>query len=265
MSDLQNFATFATFIAKEAGNILKEGFGSSFEIRSKDGRNDLVTEYDTKVEHYLKAKIKAMYPDHEILAEESAIEDFSTEKPCWIVDPLDGTVNFAHQIPFFSVSIALVIEKKVMIGVVYHVMQDEMFIAQKGLGSYLNGKKLQVSSTPFFQNAILATGFPYNLMSNPGHCIEHFIEILKQGIPIRRMGSAAIDLCYVAAGRFDGFWEISLKPWDFAAGQLIVEESGGKVSTITGEPLKVFHPSSVLASTPHIYSSLFNQLKLKWN
>ncbi len=263
LNDLQNFATFAAQIALEAGSILKKGFGSEFLISSKDGRHDLVTEYDQKVEAFLKDKIKIFYPDHEILAEESPRDKFSTDHPCWIIDPLDGTVNFAHQIPVFSISIALAIKKEIVVGVVYHVMQDELFTAQKGKGAYANGKLLKISSTPYLKDSILATGFPYDLIFNPNHCIEHFIEILKIGVPIRRMGSAAIDLCYIAAGRFDGFWEISLKPWDFAAGLLIVEESGGKISKMDGSPLKAFEASSVLASNPHIYSSLFKQLQLK--
>jgi len=181
----------------------------------------------------------------------------------WVIDPIDGTVNFSKGIPFFSISIALVIDQKVQVGVVYHVMQDEMFVAQKGHGAYLNGKSLHVSKTNTIKRAILATGFPYNLIENPNHCIEHFIEILKLGVPIRRMGSAAIDLCYIAAGRFDGFWEISLRPWDFAAAWLIVEEAKGKVTDMDGNPLNPFKTSSVLAANLDIHPSLIEHLKLR--
>lgn len=262
-NEIQNLATFAVQLAKEAGEILKNGFGSSFLISSKDGRHDLVTEYDQKVEKFLIEKIQLVYPDHFILAEESPKENFSTEDFCWIIDPLDGTVNFAHSIPFFSVSIAIAHRKEVIVGVVLNVMLDELFVAIKGKGAYLNGEKIQASKTLHLNDAILATGFPYDLIYNPNHCIEHFIEILRLGVPIRRMGSAAIDLCYVASGRFDGFWEVSLKPWDFSAGKLIVEEAGGLVSTIEGQPLKTFTTSSVTAANQNIYSSLLKQLELK--
>ena len=261
--DFQNAATFAVQIAKEAAQILKTGYYTNFSIHSKDGRHDLVTEYDQKVESFLKQKINLVYPDHDILAEESSSLPYSKDKPCWIIDPLDGTVNFAHRIPFFSISIALVVNKKVMIGVVLNVMIDETFVAIRNHGAYLNGKKLEHSNTNYLKDAILATGFPYNLISNPNHCIEHFIEILRLGVPIRRMGSAALDLCYVAAGRFDGFWEISLKPWDFSAGWLIIEESKGIISTIDGNHLNPFQSSSVVAANPYIYSSLLKQLEVK--
>lgn len=261
--NLRNFSTFAVQIAKEAGSILKNGFGSTFSIQSKDGRHDLVTEYDQKVEHFLKEKIKIVYPEHEILAEESASGQFYTEKPCWIIDPLDGTVNFARSIPFFSISIALCIKNQIELGVVLNVMHDELFVAVRGHGAYLNGKKIESSKTQHLKEAILATGFPYDLIYNPNHCIEHFIEILRLGVPIRRMGSAAIDLCYVAAGRFDGFWEISLKPWDFCAGALIVEEAKGMTGTINQHPLQPFITSSVVATNGHLYASLLKQLQLK--
>lgn len=261
--DLLNLTTFAVELAKEAGAILRKGFGSSYTISAKDGMHDLVTEYDQKVEAFLKEKIALVFPDHAILAEESSKESFFTDQPCWILDPLDGTVNFAHNIPFFSVSIALAINQIVQVGVVYNVFLDEAFVATRGKGAYLNGKKIEVSHTSQLKDSILATGFPYDLIYNPNHCIEHFIQILQLGIPIRRMGSAAIDLCYVAAGRFDGFWETSLKPWDFCAGMLIVEEAKGLISTIEGNSLKTFTTSSVVAANPHIYSSLLRQLTLK--
>lgn len=260
--DLQNATTFAVQIIKEAALILKEGINTSFLIRSKETVHDIVTEYDEKVENFLKEKIQHTYKDHAIIAEESD-NQWSPIAPCWVIDPIDGTVNFSKGIPFFSISMALVIDGKVQMGVVYHVMQDEMFVAQLGHGAYLNGKKIQVSKTATIKRSILATGFPYNLIDNPDHCIEHFIEILKLGVPIRRMGSAAMDLCYIAAGRFDGFWEISLRPWDFAAAWLIVEEAQGVVTQMNGLPLNPFKTSSVLAANPLIFSSLVEHLKLR--
>jgi myo-inositol-1(or 4)-monophosphatase len=260
--DLGNCLTFAVQLAREAGEILKEAFGTHFKIESKDGKHDLVTEFDKKVEAFLKQKIHGLYKDHEILAEESAKAGFKTDKPCWIIDPIDGTVNFAHEIPVFAISIGFAIKGVVQIGVVYHPMANELFTAQKGHGAYLNGKKLTTSPTNAIKKAMLATGFPYNLEQNPDHCIEHLTQILKMGIPIRRMGSAAIDMAYVAAGRFDGFWEISLKPWDFAAGLLLVKEAGGKVATMEGDPLNIFNATSVVASNHHLYEAILEHLKL---
>ncbi len=262
MLNLDELAQFACQLAKESGLILKKGFGTSFLVQSKTTKHDLVTEYDEKVEWFLKEKIRQSYPDHAILAEETVQEPFDLDKPCWILDPIDGTVNFAHQIPFFSISIAFAYKQEVLIGVVYHVMQDELFFAQKGLGAYSNNIRLQVSSIDHLSDAMLATGFPYDLIHNPNHCIEHFIRILKLGIPIRRMGSAALDLCYIAAGRFDGFWEVSLNPWDFAAGLLIVQEAQGVITNLEGADLNPFFPSSVLAANPKVHPRLLRHLKL---
>lgn len=214
--------------AIHAGEILKAGFQTNYRISKKDGRHNLVTEYDHKSEASILSYIQKRIPNSSFLAEESGATGKSDL--VWIVDPLDGTVNFAHHIPVFSVSIALEIESELNLGVIYQPITEELFVAQKGKGAFLGGKRISVSSIDNLPDSILCTGFPYNLQENPHHCIDHFVDILKHGIPIRRMGSAAIDLAYLAAGRFEGFFEVGLSPWDSAAGILMVQEAGGVVS-----------------------------------
>jgi myo-inositol-1(or 4)-monophosphatase len=250
--------------AISAGGILRSGFGTNFQIQSKEGHHNLVTEYDHKAEKSIIEFISKRVPNSHFLAEESG-ESGMKDLPdslLWVIDPLDGTVNFAHNIPFFSVSIGVEKNKEIISGVVYLPMTDELFVAQKGLGAFMNGERLHVSSTATLGQSILATGFPYNLAENPSHCIDHFIDILRAGIPIRRLGSAAIDFAYTAAGRFDGFFEISLSPWDCAAGKLLVEEAGGIVSGWDGSPF-IFHSRApVLATNGRIHTqalTLLNQ------
>lgn len=220
----------AVAAALEGGKILFEGFGSSFSIASKGDRNNLVTEYDHKSEAAIIELIKSRYPDHRFLAEESGLTGSSEDVITWVIDPLDGTVNFAHSLPIFSVSIAAVKNKEILCGAIYQPILDELFTASKGCGAMLNNQIIRPSSCDNIESAFLVTGFPYNVHKNPGHCVDHFIGMIRQGIPIRRLGSAAIDLAYVACGRFDGFWEVELKPWDVAAGVLILNEAGGKVT-----------------------------------
>ena len=180
----------------------------------------------------------------------------------WIIDPLDGTVNFAHRIPFFAVNIALEISSEIVSAVTFSPLIDELFIAEKGKGAYLNGKKINVSKVESLDNAFLATGFPYNLNSNPEKCIERFVDIIKTGIPIRRLGSAALDLAYLAAGRFDGYWETNLGAWDCAAGILLIEEAQGKISDWKGNKF-ILSPSnnSIVGSNVKIHEPLINILR----
>lgn len=237
-----------------AGDILRQGFGSHFRISSKEGTHNLVTEYDLKAEKAIIDFLKSNVPKSHFLAEESGGK-VEKKELLWIIDPLDGTVNFAHQIPIFSVSIAAVQQGALVSGVIYQPITHELFVAEKDKGSFCNGKKLCVSSVKTLEGSILATGFPYNLAKNPFHCIEHFVDILKLGIPIRRMGSAAVDLAYTAAGRLEGFFEVTLQPWDMAAGKLIVEEAGGKLTHWDGSPLDLYANRSVVASNGHIHES----------
>jgi len=177
-----------------------------------------------------------------------------------VIDPLDGTVNFAHNLPIFSVSIAAVKGKDILCGVVYHPILDELFVAVKGQGATLNGKKINHSETEDFTRAFLVTGFPYNVHENPGHCIDHFVSIVQSGIPIRRLGSAALDLAYVACGRFDGFWEINLNPWDVAAGVLLVREAGGTVTQYNGAEYLITN-DNLLSSNGLIHDQIIETLQ----
>lgn len=228
--------TTAIEAALKAGALLKTGFGTTFGISAKEGYHNLVTEYDTAAEKIILDHITGVYPSHVFLAEESgATGQLHTDTVQWVVDPLDGTVNFAHGIPIFAVSIGAVLNNELLCGVIYQPLLDELFTASKGRGAWLNGAPLRVSPPTTLQESFLVTGFPYNVNENPGNTIGHFSRIVGMGVPVRRLGSAALDLAYVAAGRFDGFWEVKLNPWDVAAGQLLVEEAGGKVTHYNGD------------------------------
>lgn len=246
MKNNSEFLTVAIEAALLAGELVRKGFGTVFEITSKPGRHNLVTEYDKLAESCILSCLLKRFPHHGFLGEEQG----QTKKGeiMWIVDPLDGTVNFAHGIPLFSISIAAVTNNEVIAGCIFQPMTQELFWAEKGKGAYLNGVELRVTTNDSLDNAILATGFPYNVHENPLHCIEVFAKMTRKGVPIRRFGSAAIDLAYVAAGRFDAYWEVSLQPWDFAAGKLLVEEAGGKITHYDGTPLDPFKPGTVLAT-----------------
>lgn len=241
--------------ALHAGEILRHGFGTSFSISNKEGRHNLVTEYDYLAEKAIISFIQEQVPNSCFLAEESG-ESGSAADYLWIIDPLDGTVNFAHQIPIFSVSIAVESKGKILGGAIFQPITHELFAAESGKGAFLNGEAIHVSKNSKLTDSILATGFPYNLQENPFHCIDHFTDILRQAIPIRRLGSAAIDLAYTAAGRLDAFFEVGLSPWDCAAGKLIVEEAGGKVTGWDGKPFHLRSKTPILASNGKVHKPL---------
>ncbi|HEV3269807.1 MAG TPA: inositol monophosphatase family protein [Candidatus Rhabdochlamydia sp.] len=258
---IKEWASFAAEIALLAGDILKKGFGSQFIVDSKPGKQNLVTEYDRASENLITTAIKSRYPTHSIIAEESGSYIKQESQVTWIIDPLDGTVNFAHEIPLFSISIAVAIHKEIVCGVVYQPMTKELFVAQKQQGAFLNGRLLSISSVSQMSQALLATGFPYDVHKDPLHCIESFSEISRTGTPIRRLGSAAIDLAYVAAGRFDGFWEAGLNSWDMAAGMLLVKEAGGTVTHYDGKEHQIFGYYNLLATNKHLHPIMINYLK----
>lgn len=245
--------------AKSAGSLLLEGFGTTYTVRSKSARNDLVTEFDIASENLIRQIIEQRCPDSSVLGEESGYTEGNGDV-LWVVDPLDGTVNFAHQIPIFCVSVAAFVHGSLTCGVIYQPLLDELFTAVLGGGSFLNGKRISVSSTNEFRDSFLVTGFPYNVASNPGSCINQVASLLRRGIPIRRLGSAALDLAYVAAGRFDGFWEVSLNPWDTAAGVLLVCESGGIVTHYECRQYNPLSTDSIVASNGHIHKELVNSI-----
>ncbi|MFM2386312.1 MAG: hypothetical protein RL660_1069 [Bacteroidota bacterium] len=219
--------------------LLKEYFEGTFEVESKDTLNNLVTEVDKKSEKAIIAVIQQDHPDHFILSEEiGAITTNSEYK--WIIDPIDGTVNFAHGIPICCVSIGLEYQGEMLMGCVLNPFMNELFFAQKGEGAFLNGKKISVSKKADLESACLVTGFPYRWAKVDTDPIPVFEKFIRKGLPVRRLGSAAIDLCWVACGRFDGFWEYNLNPWDIAAGYLIVEEAGGKITNFKGDVYSVY-------------------------
>ena len=253
---LSHLTLIAIEAALLAGDLLRQGFGTPFSIASKEGTHNLVTEYDHKAEKLIIDFLTKNVPGSHFLAEESGSSGKDAGGILWIIDPLDGTVNFAHQIPTFSVSIAAQKQGKVISGVVYQPMTHELFVAETGKGAFLNGQKITVSKVKNIEMAMLATGFPYNLAKNPFHCIEHFVDIVKLGIPIRRLGSAAIDLSYTAAGRFEGFFEVELSPWDVAAGKLLVEEAGGTVTHWDKKPFDIHARTPMLASNGLIHHAV---------
>jgi myo-inositol-1(or 4)-monophosphatase len=254
------FTFVAIQAALSAGDLLRSGFGTQFNIESKEGKQNLVTEFDKASEKQIISSLLQKFPHHSILAEESGNTKQNKSKVTWIIDPLDGTVNFAHNIPIFSISIAAVEDKEVVCGVVYQPMTQELFIAEKGKGAYLNGKQLLVSKTAQFESALMATGFPYNVDQNPLHCVDKFAQMQTKGVPIRRLGSAAIDLAYVAAGRFDAFWEVGLHSWDMAAGKLLVEEAGGTVTHWNGSKHQIFGYDTLVATNGHLHKAMVSYL-----
>ena len=241
-------------IAREAGEVIKEAFRTNFSVEFKTNETNLVTEVDTKSEQMIIDFISKKYPNHGILAEESG-GDYKNKEYVWIVDPLDGTTNFAHGLPIFSVSIGVQKNGKTICGVVYDVMQDLLYTAESGSGAFCNKRKLKVSANENLHHSVVVTGFPYDIADNPYNAIELFSAFLKQSRAVRRLGSAAIDMCYVADGVFDGFWEVKLNPWDVCAGSLIVEEASGFVTDFKGNPRDLFS-KEILASNEKVHKSM---------
>jgi myo-inositol-1(or 4)-monophosphatase len=247
LADLEN-------LAHQAGEILRLGFDQGTRIYHK-GDIDLVTDVDHRSEAFLLDEIQRRFPGSAIVAEESGA--LPGQDCCkWYIDPLDGTVNFAHGVPIFSVSIAYAEDGCVRLGAVYDPMQDECFTADLGRGAWLNGKPIHVSTTLALDQSLLVTGFPYDVRTNPQNNLDLYsrFTLLSQGV--RRLGSAALDLSYVAAGRFEGFWELRLGPWDVAAGGLIAQEAGARVTSAMGEPDYLAPPCSILAANPQIHPQM---------
>lgn len=239
---------------KEAGKILQQYFQKDLIITHKEGINNLVTEADHASEKVIIESIKKDFPDHFILSEEVG-EIVMDSAYKWIIDPIDGTVNFANGIPICCVSIALEYNGEMILGAVYNPFLQELFFAEKGKGSTLNGKKINVSNKTEVEKSILVTGFPYTYLDMPNSPLQIFERFIRKGIPVRRLGSAAIDLCWVAAGRFDGFYEHKLQAWDSAAGFLMVEEAGGKVTDFTGQRYSPYQPH-LLATNGKIHDEM---------
>lgn len=254
-----DYLNVAIEIAKEAGKFLKINLGKVKNIQTKKEEINLVTEIDKESEKKIVEFIKSKFPHHSILAEESG-EAKSDSGYKWIIDPLDGTTNYTHSFPIFCVSIALEYKGEVILGVIYDPNFDELFWAEKNKGAFLNGKKISVSKTDKLIKSMLATGFPYNVRENPDNCIEHFVNFLMEAQAIRRLGSAALDLAYVACGRLDGFWEVNLNPWDVAAGKIIIEEAGGKLTDFYGNKFSIY-TRGVVASNGLIHQQMLEVIK----
>jgi myo-inositol-1(or 4)-monophosphatase len=251
------FLATAVEAALSAGRLQRRHFRSPLTVHKK-GAIDLVTEIDVAVEREFRAMIAARFPEHDVLGEEAGSTQPNASHR-WIIDPIDGTTNYVHGLAIFCVSIALEIDGRLSVGVVYDPMADELFTAERGEGARLNGRRIHVTGTTEIGDALLCTGFPYTVREKPGHLIYRFAEFLRQSQAVRRLGSAALDLCYTAAGRFDAFYEESLKAWDIAAGALLVEEAGGKVTGTRGEPFTA-HAGHVVASNGHLHGAVLSTL-----
>jgi myo-inositol-1(or 4)-monophosphatase len=251
------FVTATAEIAREAGALLMEYFRQRVTVEYK-GEADLVTIADRKSEALIRERIRQQWPTHDILGEEQGLVDTGSEYR-WYVDPLDGTTNFAHGFPVFCVSMALERKGQRIAAVIYDPTRDEMFAAEKGSGAFLNEERTHVSKIAKLSDSLVATGFPsYKRHKNPNIHFYHQITLRTHGI--RRAGSAALDLCNVACGRFEGFWEFNLKPWDTAAGVLIVEEAGGKVTDFSGAPFHVDGPQT-LATNGLLHDALMHEFQ----
>lgn len=254
---MKEFVEIAQKACLLSGEIQLEGLNRARRIEYKSPIN-LVTDVDRACETAIVELLQGTYPDHDILAEEgSGDRKDSTYK--WIIDPLDGTTNYAHGYPLFCTSIALEHKGKIAVGVVFEPNRKEMFVAERGSGAFLNGQRLQTSPTIHLDKAMLATGFAYNVRETKNNNIDHFKNFLMKTQAVRRDGVAAVDLCYVAAGRYDGFWELNLFPWDVAAGYLMVLEAGGHVSEFRGKDFEVYF-KEIVASNKIIHSQMIKTI-----
>jgi len=252
---------FAIQTALEAGRVLADKFGRALQVSNK-GDIDLVTEADVAAERLIVERIRSYHPRHAILTEESgdvAEAGGADAEYKWIIDPLDGTTNYAHGYPVFCVSVALEHEGKVVVGVVYDPTRDELFAAERGEGATLNGRRAHVSATQELNRALICTGFPYDVRER-GDFARHFRDFIMRAQSVRRDGAAALDLAYVATGRFEGFYEEGLRPWDVAAGVLLVEEAGGRVTHYDGSPFRIYAPP-IAASNGLVHDAMLGVLQ----
>jgi myo-inositol-1(or 4)-monophosphatase len=248
----------ATEAVLRAGRIQRDRYGSGVAVEYK-GAIDLVTEVDRACELAVLEAIRSRYPDHDIVTEETDLARTGS-RHVWFVDPLDGTVNFAHSYPFFCVSVALAVDGEIVAGAVFDPVRDELFTAEKGGGAHANGRRLQVTTAGRLIESLIITGFPYDLHEKLDERLRPFNRVMGKARAVRRDGSAALDLCYVAAGRADGFFEVVLKPWDMHAGRLVVEEAGGKATRLDGTPLGL-GPDGCVATNGRIHDELVEALR----
>lgn len=260
MDDLKEFAKVGEAAVREAGRYLKENLGRAAGQTSYKGAVDLVTPFDLGAQDILVGRLSAAFPAHGFLAEEG-IERSGASDCRWVIDPLDGTTNFAHAFPVFCVSAGLECGGRLVLGFVYDPVREELFSALAGGGAFLNGAPIRVSGVDRLDRALLATGFPYDVRQSPVNNLDHWSRFIVRAQAIRRCGSAALDLSYVACGRFDGFWELKLKPWDVAAGGLIVAEAGGRVTDFADRSFKLGVPA-IAATNGLIHGELLEVLNI---
>ena len=250
---------FAIRVAQDAGRLLRDRVGTKIDIDHK-GAINIVTDVDLASERLIREQIATHYPRHQVLAEEGGLAETASDYR-WVVDPLDGTTNFAHGYPVFCVSIALEYQGETLLGVVYDPMRDELFAAERGGGATLNNRPIRVSKIDDLMQSLLSTGFPYDIKTSTLKNLDHWANFAMNAQALRRDGAAALDLCYVACGRFDGFWELNLSPWDTAAGTLIVTEAGGRVTNFKGDKFSNYEPQ-VVASNGLIHDRMIEVLAM---
>lgn len=258
--DLEHYSEFAIYLSREAGKILQKYWGKLSDIQQKKYAWDLVTEADKESEKVILDLIKKTFPSHAILSEEAGLHQINSTEYTWVVDPLDGTTNYTHQYPAVSISIALLHHEEPIIGIVHNPIYEELFHAAKEQGSFLNGKPIHVSTVSGLSQSLLATGFAYDRRETEENNYREFCHMTHHSQGVRRGGSAALDLAYVAAGRLDGFWERGLNPWDIAAGVILIEEAGGKVSSYRGNEL-LLSSGRILATNGIIHPLMIEELQ----
>ncbi len=256
MDLIRSYLDLATEAAREAGDYAHRARVSDLQITTKTNEMDIVTQIDSRNEQAIRDAVLAQYPDHVFLGEELGASDKDSlnkqrGQVRWIIDPIDGTVNFAHGLPIWCVSVGVEVDGVVECGVIYNPNLNEMFSVRRGAGAFLNGTRIQVSKQANYKQGLFVTGFPYNVDENPESVIEQFTNFLHKGMLIRRLGSAALDLAYVACGRFEAFWEIGLSPWDTSAGQLMVREAGGRVTHYDGSDYNIYKKSIIATNGLH--------------
>jgi len=273
---IQDYLSLAIEVAREAGDFAHRAQIGELQITTKTNEMDIVTQIDSRNERQIRDTVLARYPNHIFLGEELGASD-ETPAPFqgggrevvdsvrWIIDPIDGTVNFAHGLPVWCVSVGVEVNGVVECGVIYNPNLNELFSVRRGNGAYLNGQRISVSKTSNPQHGLFVTGFPYNVHENPGSVIEQFVSFLSRGLLIRRLGSAALDLAYVACGRFEAFWEMGLSPWDTSAGQLMVREAGGRVTHYDGSDYDIYKKSIIATNGLHheMIGRIIAETKLK--